>query len=86
MIRLPIRLTEEEFRAITSIAKVERRDARDQAAILIRRELERAGLIQRATSSRRDGTTKVPRRTRAAADAVVASTLPIEDETGHGQA
>ena len=42
-------LGNEERRALVRLASRERRDPRDQAALLIRRELERLGLIERPT-------------------------------------
>ncbi len=39
-------LDRSERQALTRLAEIERRDPRQQAALLIRRELERAGLIE----------------------------------------
>jgi hypothetical protein len=39
-------LTECERSALSRLARHERRDPRDQAALIIRRELERLGLIE----------------------------------------
>ena len=49
MARLTIRLEEDESAAIWKIAQRERRDVRDQAALIVRRELEREGLLKPRT-------------------------------------
>jgi hypothetical protein len=45
MMRLAVTLEQEERDALLVLAQQERRDPRDQAAMLIRRELERMGLL-----------------------------------------
>ena len=45
--RITVSLMRSEKSALMQLAERERRDPRAQAAILIRRELERLGLIQR---------------------------------------
>ncbi|MCB8950353.1 MAG: hypothetical protein H6653_20280 [Ardenticatenaceae bacterium] len=45
MRRLTINLLDEERQALYSLAKQERRDIRGQAALLIRQELQRLGLL-----------------------------------------
>jgi hypothetical protein len=45
MSKIFIRISDEEVKALTQLASVERRSTRDQAALIIRRELERMGLI-----------------------------------------
>lgn len=45
MARVMIRLDEQENKALWQLAETERRDWRDQAALIIRAELERRGLI-----------------------------------------
>ena len=47
--RVYVPLDEIERRALGQLASRERRDPRAQAALLIRRELERLGLIERPT-------------------------------------
>ncbi len=44
--RLITRLNPIEYDAVLQLAQRERRDPRDQAALIIRRELERLGLIE----------------------------------------
>ena len=43
--KLMIRLTDEECRALAQLAARERRDPRDQAALSVRRDLERNGVL-----------------------------------------
>lgn len=45
MLRVTINLTEDERAALSSMARDERRDPRAQAAIELRRALERAGYL-----------------------------------------
>jgi hypothetical protein len=45
MSRITVNLHTDEQKALQSLAQVERRHPRQQAAILIRRELERRGLL-----------------------------------------
>ena len=45
MIRISINLREDERKALAQLADIERRDARQQAALLVRNELERRGLL-----------------------------------------
>lgn len=45
MLRITVPLQIDERDALISLAQRERRDPRDQAALIIRRELERAGLL-----------------------------------------
>jgi hypothetical protein len=46
MTRIIINLRDEEKTALLSLAKMEFRDPRDQAAFIIRKELERQGLVE----------------------------------------
>jgi hypothetical protein len=46
MTRLMIQLDGLERSALTTLAELERRDPRQQAALLIRQQLERLGLLQ----------------------------------------
>lgn len=46
MRRMTVSLRQEEREALLALAEQERRDPRQQAAVLIRQELERYGLIQ----------------------------------------
>lgn len=46
LLRLTVNLWPEERQALRALALLERRDPRDQAAILIRRELLRCGLLE----------------------------------------
>ncbi len=50
MRRITIALTDGECSALLSLAERERRDPRAQAAVLIRDELERCGLLREATA------------------------------------
>jgi hypothetical protein len=43
--KVTIYLDQQERDALSNLAQRERRDPRDQAALIIRRELERAGLL-----------------------------------------
>ena len=45
MIRLGVMLQDDERQALLALAEKERRDPRQQAAVIIRRELERLGLL-----------------------------------------
>lgn len=45
MARLTLSITEEERLAIFALARRERREPRDQVALIVRRELERIGLL-----------------------------------------
>jgi hypothetical protein len=45
MVRVSVTLQPEEKNALWALAQRERRDPRAQAALIIRRELERAGLL-----------------------------------------
>lgn len=45
MLRMLITLNEDERRALTHYAKHERREIRQQAAVMIRHELQRRGLL-----------------------------------------
>jgi len=45
MSRLTVQLQIDEQMALAELARQERRDARNQAAVIIRRELERRGLL-----------------------------------------
>ncbi len=45
MLRMLIALNDDERRALSQCAKHERREIRQQAAVIIRRELERRGLL-----------------------------------------
>lgn len=49
MIRLNVPLDREERQALIKLADTERRDPRLQAALIIRRELERLGLVAAKT-------------------------------------
>jgi hypothetical protein len=51
MARVTIRLETQERDALWELAQRERRDMRDQAALIIRHELEREGLLQPVTST-----------------------------------
>lgn len=55
MPRLMIRLEEDERAAIWTMAKRERRDPREQTALIVRRELEREGLLKPRTPEAVDG-------------------------------
>jgi hypothetical protein len=46
MIRITIPITETERDALRQLAKIELRDARQQAALILRNELERRGLLE----------------------------------------
>ncbi len=46
MARITIRLENTERDALIELSQRERRDPRDQAALIVRRELEREGLLQ----------------------------------------
>lgn len=47
MKRIMVKLTEDETKAMWHLAEQERRDPRQQAALCIRRELERRGLLSK---------------------------------------
>jgi hypothetical protein len=49
MSRITIALSDEEKTALRSLAEKEFRDPRQQAALIIRRELERQGLVESAS-------------------------------------
>jgi hypothetical protein len=51
MKRLTITLMQDERTALWELAQRERREPRDQAALIIRRELEREGLLQPVNTS-----------------------------------
>jgi hypothetical protein len=55
MKRLTITLMQDERTALWELAQRERRDMRDQAALIIRRELEREGLLQPVTTAQAAG-------------------------------
>ena len=44
-VRISVPITREELAALVILARQEKRDGRNQAAIIIRRELERSGLL-----------------------------------------
>ena len=46
MIRFTVNLLQDERQALILLAQEERRDPRDQAALIIRQDLERRGLLQ----------------------------------------
>ena len=46
MARFTIRLDEDERAALVELARTERRDPRDQAALLVRDELTRRGILK----------------------------------------
>lgn len=48
--RFTLLVSEDEFAALVRLADIERRPLRDQAALIIRRELERLNLIQKESS------------------------------------
>jgi hypothetical protein len=50
MKRLTLTLRDDEKTALRLLAERERRDTRDQAALIIRRELEREGFLQPVTA------------------------------------
>ncbi len=52
--RITVTLAAEERDALRVLAQHERRDARRQAAVIIRRELERLGLLPASTSAAAD--------------------------------
>jgi len=52
--RITIHLRQDEHEALWCVAERERRDPRDQAALIIRRELERAGLLKSDNEQPRD--------------------------------
>jgi len=49
--RVTIYLDQQERDALSNLAQRERRDPRDQAALIIRHELQRAGLLPADTST-----------------------------------
>ena len=50
-VRIQIKLSPQEWRALIRLAEVERRDERDQASIMVRDELQRRSLLDRAPAS-----------------------------------
>ena len=50
MVRLPVKLNEDEYRALFRSATDQRRHPRDQAAVLIAAQLKQLGLLKPATS------------------------------------
>lgn len=50
MVKLPIRLREEEYRALVASATFDRRDPRDQASLLLAAQLEKLGLLKPANT------------------------------------
>jgi len=57
--RIPIMLDERDIHALSRLAKHEYRDIRQQAAILIRQELERRGLLAATNQPAQDETAEV---------------------------
>ncbi len=55
MTRITVKLEPVERDALVELAQRERRDMRDQAALIIRRELEREGLIQPVATAQAQG-------------------------------
>jgi len=60
MWRMQIKLNDCERQALGTIALAERRNPRDQAALIIRRELERLGYIQPNTEVLSDNSQPQP--------------------------
>ena len=58
MIRLTVMLEPDERQALLALAEKERRDPRQQAAVIIRQELERLGLLPPAYAKHEAHTTK----------------------------
>jgi len=65
MKRTTVMLHTEEHEALLLLAEQERRDPRSQAAVLIRRELERSGLLSPANAPTQNRPTEPPESRRA---------------------
>ncbi len=84
--RFTLLVSEDEFAALVRLADAERRPLRDQAALLIRHELERLGYIQKESPDAVNAGANESSRAGDDVDAIISAALPASiSGSGHAQ-
>jgi len=82
MVRFNTLLTEPEFAALVRLADAERRDTRAQAAVIIRQELERRGMLTKENPDAGNVGAGELAQAGASVDAIISAALPTSTNGG----